>query len=461
VAACSAGVDDYRIVDDGIGGGSGGTSAAGGKLNADSGGRASGGQGGGGTGPDASAGGTTDSGGAGNAPSTGGGGIGAGGTNTGGGSNGGTSAGGTNAGGTSTGGVNTGGVNTGGVNTGGVNTGGVNTGGVNTGGVNTGGTNTGGVATGGAGGTTTFGKPVVVGMTMQLQGITAGAWDGQSFWVLNPTAKTFHRINPANTPATVTGPYSLPGTTLAPRVFGASTSHVFIIADTSAYRVPNAGSATGTAVPFGTTAELPVLRGAYAGGYLLVGKADGAASVARWFDGTTVGTATALTNVSRVATDGLSFAITRVNGAGTDIHRLAPGTWSLNPTPCVRGTFQAFDYPLSIFYTAVAWVLPGSGQSPRLSVSRITNGVCSSPSQVFFGVQGTTAHPVGLLAETHAVVVETFSGGAATLAVKDMVALETTAETSINLGGAVPKDLIVGGRYALVIGDNFPVLVSF
>jgi hypothetical protein len=429
VAACSAGVDDYRILDDGIGGGSGGASAAGGKGNDQSGGRSSGGQGSGGTRPDASAGGTTNSGGSGNTPSSGG---------------------------NETGGR----AGDGGASTGGTSTGGTSTGGTSTGGTSTGGPSTGGASTGGTGGAATFGKPAVVGQTMQPSGITAGAWDGTYFWVLNPTARTFYRINPANTPATVTGPYNLPGTTLAPRVFGASATHVYIIADAKAYRVPNAGSATGTGVTFGTTGEMTQLLGAYASGYLLVGRVD-AQVAARWFDGTTMGTVTALANAGRIASDGISFAVARMNATAAEIHRVTPGTWATTPPPCNRGSFQTVDQPLSIFYTAVAWVFPGSGARPRLTVSRIANDLCSSVGQNSFGVSGTSGHPIGLLDETHVVVLETFNGGVATVTVKDMVTFDTTAETSINLGGATPRDIIVGGRYALVIGDNLPVLVTF
>jgi hypothetical protein len=459
LAACSAGVDDYRILDDGIGGDSGGASVGGGKVNDHSGGRS----GGGGTVPDASAGGTTDSGGAGGAPSSGGaetgGGISAGGTNTGG-----TSTGGANTGGTNTGGTNTGGTNTGGTNTGGTNTGGASTGGTSTGGTSTGGANTGGANTGGTGGVT-FGQPVVVTQQGQPSGITAAAWDGQYFWVLNPTAKTFYRINPVNRPATVTGPYNLPGTTLAPRVFGASTTHVYLIADGKAYQVPNAGSTTVTGVNFGTTGEMTQLRGAYAGGYLLVGRADALSTTpARWFNGTTVANAGTITAVGRVATDGATFAIARASVNSTaDVHRVVPGSWTLNATPCNRGSFNQVDLPLGISYAAVAWALPGLGQRPRLNVSRIPNGACDTLGEVYFGAMSTSGHAIGLLSETHAVVVETFTAGAATLSVKDMVTFQGTPETAINMGGTAPREIIVGGnsRYALVVGENVPVLVTF
>lgn len=438
LTACSAGVDGFHILEDGVNGGAGGTTSAGGKVNGQSGGRAGSGGAGGTAGviPDGSAGGTT-SGGAGNAPGGGGATTGDGGDGSGGAADGGASSGGTGNGGTNTGGANTGGTSTGGANTGGANTGG----------------------TGGAIGSS---APAVVSLAAPISGVTAAAYDGRYFWVLKPSTAQFYRIDPLARPAAIVGPRALPAGTVAPRVFGASSTHVYAIVDAKAYRVSNNGFTNEAGVAFGTPAEMPNLRGAYAGEYLLVGNGPAPATARALQDGATaVTTLNAIGPISRVATDGLTFVVTRNEGTTLTLHRLMPGVWALNPTPCQRGAYAARDDSISVFYSAAAWTYADSSYRGYLTFASFDgSGVCTASSDWQIGDTQSSKKPAALVDETHAVALDVNTGSNWSVSLKDS-ARTSTPLTEVNLGGDAAFAVVPGGRHALVVGNNFPVLVSF
>jgi hypothetical protein len=429
--ACSAGVDDYRIVaDNGSRGGSdAGRFEQGGKgasspITPSGGSPGTGSQSGGGD-VDASVGGSSSTGGAG-VQSTGGSG---------------------NTGGQSTGGASLGG--TGGTNTGGLNTGGSSTGGTATGGANTGGT----------------GAPAIVGIGgKQLVGITAAAWDGTAFLALQSGANQFWRINPAGTPAVVAGPFPLPAGVVAPRAFGASSTTVYVIVDGKIYRgSSSAGFTSGTSVPSGLTGDLTGLRGLYASKWFLFAQPSRTTTARALEDGSsTLTVLNAFGNVGDIATDGISFAIVRaVNGSLSELHRVAPGDWTLNASPCNRGSFIDAPYPISVFYMRVAWAQQSNTVGAQVRFEKLENGTCSSQSTAF-AYDGTgSPPPIALISETRALTVESGNPTIGKIAIHDLTTLQPTATVDVNLGNSGADSIVVGVGHALLVGDNFPVLVAF
>jgi hypothetical protein len=459
VVACSAGVDGFRIDDkgghagDGSGGGSsetGGATASGGDggATADSGGASSGGRGKGGDGG-------LGNGGAGKPPSSGGSNE----LNTGGatlmtsGGQGGTGNGGVaSGGGKATGGTGNGGA--GGKGSGGIGSGGIGAGGAGTGGAN-----------GGAGGmnTTTPGDPVQVPLSdPSLTGITAAAWDGSFFFLLQASAHQFYQVNPAPPTAQVTGPFPLP-TGVAAYAFGVSSSGVFVVAGTKAFKVPRTGytSQAGVTIPAFTQPS-----GAYAGSYFLIGDlANSGSSTARALDasGALASTASSLGAVYAVGSDGSNFGYSTFDGNVMRVHQIPGSSLSPNAFDCAGDSAGGQDHQISVYGNTVAWV-KGESTFMLLYIAQNSSGTCPvpPPQPIQYGTSGAGPYAVGLINDGDALVVEKFASGTGELQIHGRSGQHKPLTNVYFSGSTQPKQIVVGsGHYAAVVSGYTPAIISF
>ncbi|HEX3597539.1 MAG TPA: hypothetical protein VHU80_20665 [Polyangiaceae bacterium] len=465
--ACSSGIDGYNLVDDAAGSGAraGKGSSDGGDANGDGGGGTSdsGGTASGGNLGD----GASNNGGAGNAGASNGGtgNRGTGGTGSGGRvATGGNASGGVNTGGAANGGSGNGGnagAGTGGGNGGsaGKGTGGVSTGGTGGGNGGNGGASTGGM--GGAGGIPVLGNPVVVTLNKMLTGITAAAWSSGSFYLLQPIANQFWRIN-IEALTVVNGPYPLPSDSWS-TAFGASAQSVFVATKTKVYRVPAAtGSSSVTGVPL--TNSLVAPAGGYANGYFLLGdSSNGGSTPAQALSdaGTLNTSAKNLGTVYQVAGDGANVAFTTfdVSSQRYKAHVVAGGTFTRNASPCTAGALDSNDFPISVAGSSVAWVL-NAAQSKQLNIGTVSSGTCSTPGSYLFGSSGGPS-AVGLIDANDALVFDSYVSGSGNVVIIGSRAKSTPA-TVVTGTDNDPKSIIVGGgHYAVVVTGNIPGVLEF
>jgi hypothetical protein len=447
VLACSAGVDGYHVADKGSGdggadGGSGSSEDGGASSNGGAGGRVttSGGSSSGGRAP-AGEGGQGDGGG--RPPNSGG-----------------------------RGELNTGGAplvtsgGQGGTGSGGGGSGGKASGGAGSGGIGSGGKGSGGVGNGGAGGMTTTGPgdPVQVPISdTQLTGITAAAWDGTFFFLLEAAAHRFWQVNPAGTPAQPSGPFMLPMGVM-PYAFGVSDSGVFVVAGTKAYKVPKTGytSQTGVTIPAYTQSS-----GAYGGGYFLIGELAGTGATARALDsnGTAlVGSASSLGVIYAVGSDGSNFGYTTYDGTSgvMRVHQISGSSLTANSFDCAGDSKGGQDHQISVYKNSVAWVKSESNFK-LLYIAQNTTGTClPAPQPIQYGTTGQGPYAVGLINEGTALVVEEFASGVAEIQIHGSSGDRTPLENVLFNGSAYPKSIIVGsGHYAAIVSGYTPVIVRF
>jgi hypothetical protein len=501
LVACSADVDGYHLITDGIdhgtggdasGGGngiggnrsaSGGSTSVGGRTTADNAGGPNGGGpdasvmdngGAGGIGGDGGTGGLGDGGnggtGNGGTGGLGSGGIGSGGLGSGGTGTGGLGSGGIGSGGIGSGGLGSGGLGSGGTGSGGIGSGGVGSGGLGSGGIGSGGIGAGGIGSGGAGTGGTCGtwpcNPTTVPPIPALSGITAAAWEPstQHYFFLKPAAKEVYEMNPAT--GAVTGPTALPGTKVAPGAFGASASSFYFVADSTLYRVSHTGAVT-TSVAASATPPDTQWNGAYAGGWFVVGYPGGATQAVQ--DGTNVlnTPAKALTKVYGLVTDGNSFVFTMTSPSTPEVWvpRLTPGTFSVPAGHCVLPGSSYLNAPLSTYGQTVAWVLKGA-TTDRVDVATLSSTSCSiNPNEITFAQASTGSGAVGLLDDRYVIVTSLVSPPTVTMIIEDMNAGPPSSPLSGSMGSGAPQAFVMGigspTHYAALVTGDRPVIVRF
>jgi hypothetical protein len=212
------------------------------------------------------------------------------------------------------------------------------------------------------------------------------------------------------------------------------------------------------------------LTGAHAGTWFLIGNASGAYQALA--DGSsTLTTGATMSNVRVVTTDGASFAFRTLGGANNVVvHRVAPGSFTLNQTPCDTAAAGAptLDSPLGIHGSNVAWVYRRPFDSLfELHVATIgSDGKCVSPLQTNFGNNNTGSQVVGLIDADDALVNPTRAGSDATIEIRragDPTFSRTP--TTVSTGTGSPSMFVVGAEapahYAVLVTDALPSLISF
>jgi hypothetical protein len=298
--------------------------------------------------------------------------------------------------------------------------------------------------------------------TPELTGITAAAWGGDYFFLLEPGAHQFWQVEPDT--GSVTGPFALPNVMLVPHAFGASREFVYVVGVNKAYRVPRAGSTTTPGANLATTVSETAI-GAYANGYLLIGDAQGTKTAQVFSDDTgTVSTATKIGAIFAVASDGLNFAFTTL-GSQMLVNAVPSGPgMAANAAPCSGGSVMAMDYPVSISGQTVAWVVT-AGNYMQVTFATIAQGSCAEKmlDRVLFGKPGKGAPPVvGLINDNQALVFDSYESGSG-----DMRLVErrggATPPFTVKLGGQkYPTAIVVGEQhYAFIVADNAPAMIHF
>ena len=115
-----------------------------------------------------------------------------------------------------------------------------------------------------------------------------------------------------------------------------------------------------------------------------------------------------------------------------------------------------------MYHSTVAWDLDNQGGRNELSFATITNGTCQTfPDRVLYG-NGGAPTPVGLIDETHALIVDDFSNSSGHVAIYQRQGGVLGNRLAVSFGGTQnPKSIVVGGGYAVIVTDNIPVVVSF
>jgi hypothetical protein len=323
------------------------------------------------------------------------------------------------------------------------------------GGRGAGGSGAGGAGTGGAG---PIGIPTDVTPASAPDDITAAAWNGSHFFLLQATTGKFFAIDP-EVPS-ISDAMPLPSGQVAPLAFGASATSVYAVIDGKVFMVPMTG-AIGTETGAGGGIVNSAV-GAYAAGTFLLG-ATGTTALQYTDIGGSVAPVPALGAIYAVATDGVGFAFTTTTADKTtvEVSQALPGSLAPNATRCARGNFTTRDDPVSVFGSTVAFVRQGSAKA-LLAFGPVTAGKCEVVHEVTIGASSTVAKAVGLIDADDALVVDDYSGttGHITIMASDGTPLAAKRNVDFGVGGG-PQSFVVGGRHAVLVTGKTPVLLSF